>query len=312
MKYLKTTEVAELTGRPYNEILSLANTGVLPGYKTRRGRWRLKVEAVEEYFGIHITDPTLSGGKPASKTKSPKTDKQSCDGKLICGRTARKYLNCSKAEFENLVSQGLIQAYRDEDYRWKVSKESLLKYANRLHSSSDTRLIINENHYQEVIERICKAKSSIKIMTGDFKRFNLKPTKEQGKDYKDGTPFVKYLLGKAVDGVSVQIICSKPSSFFMDEWKDYYQQMNKPELFDFKFCVRNHAKAIIIDDNYAYIGSANVTPAGLGQGLFTPGNFEAGIITENQDLVSSVNALFSEIWASKSCNNCHRADKCLE
>ena len=312
MKYLKTTEVAELTGRPYNEILSLANTGVLPGYKTRRGRWRLKVEAVEEYFGIHITDPALSCDKPASKTKSLKTDKQSYDGKLICGRTARKYLNCSKAEFENLVSQGLIKAYRDEDYRWKVSKESVLNYANRMHSSSDTRLIINETHYKEVIERICKAKSSIKIMTGDFKRFNLKPAKEQGKDYKDGTPFVKYLLGKAVEGVSVQIICSKPSSFFMDEWKDYYQQMNKPELFDFKFCLRNHAKAIIVDDNYAYIGSANVTPAGLGQGIFTPGNFEAGIITENQELVSSVNALFSEIWASKSCMNCHRADKCQE
>lgn len=27
------------------------------------------------------------------------------DDKLICGRTARKYLNCSKAEFEILVKQ---------------------------------------------------------------------------------------------------------------------------------------------------------------------------------------------------------------
>lgn len=40
------------------------------------------------------------------------------DDKKICGHTARKYLNCSKAEFESLVEQGLIQAYRDEYRRW--------------------------------------------------------------------------------------------------------------------------------------------------------------------------------------------------
>ena len=36
-KYINTTEVAELTGHPYNEILNLAKTGVLPSHKTRRG-----------------------------------------------------------------------------------------------------------------------------------------------------------------------------------------------------------------------------------------------------------------------------------
>ena len=88
-------------------------------------------------------------------------NKQDNNDKLICGRTARKYLNCSKAEFEILVNRGLIHAFRDEYSRWRVSKESVLNYAAKLHSSNETRLIINENHYQEVIERICAAKSSI-------------------------------------------------------------------------------------------------------------------------------------------------------
>ena len=43
------------------------------------------------------------------------------EDKLICGRTAREYLGCTKAEFESLVDHGLIQAYRDEYMRWKVS-----------------------------------------------------------------------------------------------------------------------------------------------------------------------------------------------
>ena len=83
--------------------------------------------------------------------------------------------------------------------------------------SSGTRLITNENHYKEVIQRVCEAKKSIKIMTADFKRFNLEPTGSQGEQYKDGTPFIKYLMAKAVQGVSVQIICSKPSNQFTQE-----------------------------------------------------------------------------------------------
>ena len=234
------------------------------------------------------------------------------EDKLICGRTARKYLGCTKAEFESLVDHGLIQAYRDEYMRWKVSKKSVIDYATKSQSSCVTRLITNEYHYRKVIERICAAKSSIKIMTANFKRFRLKPTKEQGQDYNDGTPFIKCLMEKAVQGVSVQIICSNPSPSFTEEWQEYYRQMGEPELFEYMFCDRNHAKLAIIDDKLAYVGSANVTPAGLGQGVFTPGNFEAGIITENQEVISSTKDFFTMIWDEKYCINCHRTEKCNE
>lgn len=56
-KYIGTTEAAELTGHPYEEILSLAKTGVLPCHRTRRGHYRLNVDAVERYFGIQINKP---------------------------------------------------------------------------------------------------------------------------------------------------------------------------------------------------------------------------------------------------------------
>jgi phosphatidylserine/phosphatidylglycerophosphate/cardiolipin synthase-like enzyme len=178
------------------------------------------------------------------------------------------------------------------------------------HTSGETRLVTNHIHYQEVLQRICTAKSSIKIMTANFKRFNLKPTDNQGDKYFDGTPFIKYLMAKAVLGVSVQIICSMPSLSFSNEWKEYYQQMMKPGLFDYQYCDRNHAKIFIIDDKLAYVGSANVTPAGVGQGIFTPGNIEAGLLTENPEIISSVKELFSMVWEGRFCKNCHRAEEC--
>ena len=232
--------------------------------------------------------------------------------KLISGLTARKYLNCSKGKFEKLVEQGVILAHRDGEMRWRVSKDSVLRYIRQRQATSGTRLITNNSHYEEVVERICSAKSSIRIMTANFKRFRLKPTNNQGKDYNDGTPFIERLMEKAVQGVSVQIVCSNPSESFTEEWQDYYRQMGEPELFEYMFCDRNHAKLAIIDDKLAYVGSANVTPAGLGQGVFTPGNFEAGIITENQEVISSIKDFFTMIWDEKYCINCHRTEKCNE
>ena len=308
-KYIKTVELAQLTGRPYNEILSLVNTGVLPGYKTHRGRWLINIDAVEKYFDIQIDIPTERQEKSKSAEKPTKDSMRDNDEKLICGHTARKYLKCSKAEFESLVEQGVIQAHRDEYMRWKVSKKSVLDYAKRLQLTSGTRLITNENHYREIVERICAAESSIRMMTANFKRFRLKPTNSQGQDYNDGTPFVKAIMDKALEGVHVQVVCLRPSPTFQEEWREYYRQLN-PELFEWKFCERNHAKAVIVDDRLAYVGSANVTPAGLGQGIFTPGNFEAGILTENPEIVSSVKALFSMIWDGGCCTDCHRAGQC--
>lgn len=220
------------------------------------------------------------------------------DDKQISGYTARKYLNCSKEEFERLVEQGIIQAYRDEYLRWKVSKKSVLDYISRSKSSGSTRLVINDSHYDEVVKRICNAKSSIKILTANFKRFRLKPTAKQGVYYNDGTPFIEYLMNKAVHGVAVQIICSNPSDSFTKEWQEYYQQMGNPDLFEYKFSDRNHAKVYIIDDEIAYIGSANVTKAGIRQ--LTPGNYEAGILTDDPELVSSVKEFFFTIWDANS------------
>ena len=125
IKYLNTPDVAKRTGRPYNEILELVKSGVLPSHKTHSGHYRLNVDAVEAYFGIQIN-------KPEEEDKSPV-------------KTAPK----------------------------PALKQNFNAHQSKVVSNGKTRLITNENHYEEVIQRICSAKKSVKIMTANFERFKV-------------------------------------------------------------------------------------------------------------------------------------------
>ena len=236
----------------------------------------------------------------------------------LTGRTTSEVLDLAKT--------GVLPAHKTRRGHWRYNVEAIEKYFDvvvnkpiedvdkpvpqtKPQPSIGTRLITNKEHYQEVIERICKAKSSIKIMTGDFNRFRLKPTAKQGKHYKDGTPFISYLIDKARQGVPVQIILSDPTKNVKEELDEYFQQLNSYS-FETRNCIRNHAKVMIIDDKIAYIGSANMTKAGLGQ--YKQGNFEAGILTDDPAMISSAKELFSMIWNGDRCEDCYRAKSCIE
>ena len=118
-------------------------------------------------------------------------------------------------------------------------------------------------------------------------------------------------MEKTGKGIAVQIICSRPSKSFKEEYDALYEKI-KPKNFRIYFCERNHSKVVIVDNKVAYVGSANVTPAGLAQGIMSPGNFEVGILTENHQLNSQLNTLFSKIMNGDYCYNCHLANKCVE
>jgi len=171
-----------------------------------------------------------------------------------------------------------------------------------------TKLISDNEHYYEVIERIAEAKSSIQIATANFKKFRM--ISKRSKKYTDGTPFVKTLVIKAAKGVKVDVICSLPSDNLMEDWLLYLKANDYPKQFRARFCERNHSKLVIIDKKIAYIGSANITGAGLGQGTYTAGNFETGILTDDPTLVRNAVERFEWIWSKDRCAGCHRKGDC--
>jgi phosphatidylserine/phosphatidylglycerophosphate/cardiolipin synthase-like enzyme len=77
-----------------------------------------------------------------------------------------------------------------------------------------------------------------------------------------------------------------------------------------KVCPRVHFKAIIVDGAHLYLGSANLTGAGLGAKGDARRNFEMGFWTSDGGLIDAVSARFSAVWQGESCAGCDLVELC--
>ena len=66
----------------------------------------------------------------------------------------------------------------------------------------------------------------------------------------------------------------------------------------------------MFDLKTAYIGSANLTGAGLGMKGENTRNFEAGILTSDKELVKATIDQFDTVWMGSFCKNCRRKEFC--
>ena len=77
-------------------------------------------------------------------------------------------------------------------------------------------------------------------------------------------------------------------------------------------CPRVHFKLIIIDSTIAYVGSANLTGAGMGMKSPRKRNFEAGILTDDPEMLDAAIEQFDNVWIGKFCKECGRREYCSD
>jgi len=107
-------------------------------------------------------------------------------------------------------------------------------------------------------------------------------------------------------GVEVRILHSGvPSGPFLEDLKAV-----RPHAFEMRRCPRTHFKAAIVDGQRLYLGSANLTGAGLGAKSAERRNFEVGLVTDDAALVDTVADLFEAIWSGALCDACDRRPYC--
>ena len=161
--------------------------------------------------------------------------------------------------------------------------------------------IADIDHYNVVMEKIMGATTLLWIGTADIKDLYI-------KSGLNTQPFLS-VLAKLIDkGVEVRLIHAKePGQAFRDDFDKLPILRNMLERV---LCPRVHFKIIIIDGKMAYIGSANLTGAGIGMKSNKRRNFEAGVFTDDFTLVDSAMEQFDSIWRGDHCRNCGRKEFC--
>ena len=162
---------------------------------------------------------------------------------------------------------------------------------------SYTRYIQNEAHFKEVLAKASKVKESLWIGTADIKDL-----------YVGDVPFLGVLAELIKKGIDVRLIHAKePGPIFREEFDRYPVLIKKLQR---QLCPRVHFKMVIFDYREAYIGSANLTGAGIGAKGANKRNFEAGILTDEFELVDAACEQFDGVWTGKQCKQCLRKEMC--
>ncbi len=185
--------------------------------------------------------------------------------------------------------------------------------------------ISNSDHYKEVLSRVQSVKHTLWIGTADIKDLYVEVGKEKNvsskreqkehalsAEWEKGRaklkPFLALIAQLIRRGVEVRLIHAKePGPNFREDFDKY------PVLYDRLervLCPRVHFKMLVFDCKEVYIGSANLTGAGIGMKVETTRNFEAGILTDDPEIVEQAMNQFDEVWIGKHCKSCKRRDFC--
>jgi phosphatidylserine/phosphatidylglycerophosphate/cardiolipin synthase-like enzyme len=166
-------------------------------------------------------------------------------------------------------------------------------------------LVIDAQHHRRVVlDGILKSTVSLDIATADFKAM-LVPQAGRGASSR-AVSIVEIFRRLASRGVEIRLLhAGTPSAPALHELKRAL-----PSNLTIRRCPRLHAKTVIVDSRTMYLGSANLTGAGLGAKADGKRNFELGIWTESATLIDAVMEQFNTLWEGRRCQSCRRKDVC--
>ena len=165
------------------------------------------------------------------------------------------------------------------------------------------KFISDIEHYDIVLNLAAQARRSLWIGTADIKGlYVIRNTVKK--------PFLAILSDLICKGIEVRLIHTKePGEAFCQDFDKYPLLSRHLERV---LCPRVHFKIIIIDSVLCYIGSANLTGAGMGMKSSLRRNFEAGILTDKATVLQPVIEKFDKVWRGSECLKCQRRRSCSE
>jgi phosphatidylserine/phosphatidylglycerophosphate/cardiolipin synthase-like enzyme len=172
-------------------------------------------------------------------------------------------------------------------------------------------LILDSAHYERVTLAIARAKVSVWISTANVKQLLVQaPVGTRDRARGKYVPIADTFQSLADRGVQVRLLhAAQPSRPFREELARRAARLVRPG-FEMRACPRVHLKMIAIDGALLYLGSANLTGAGLGAKSEGRRNFEMGVLTDDEWLLDQAQARFDRIWRGLECAGCRMRSKC--
>jgi len=175
-------------------------------------------------------------------------------------------------------------------------------------------LIAGRGHYERVIRAVLHAHTSVWIATANVKELMVEdgraaPGRRRNLRRPSYGSVLAGLDELAARGVELRLLHAEiPSRPFRAELA------NHPRLvaggLALRRCPRVHLKAVIVDGELLYLGSANWTGAGLGAKGSGRRNFELGIVTDDAPLLDQVQSIYEQIWSGGECSACKLREVC--
>ena len=130
------------------------------------------------------------------------------------------------------------------------------------------KFVTDREIYDEVVcGAIPKARRLLWLATADLKDLHVH---KQGKM----VPFLEILSDLATKNVEIRLLHAKePGPVFRRDF-DRYRNLSKG--LERMLCPRVHLKCAVVDGEFAYAGSANLTGAGVGAKSFAAAQFRIG------------------------------------
>jgi phosphatidylserine/phosphatidylglycerophosphate/cardiolipin synthase-like enzyme len=176
--------------------------------------------------------------------------------------------------------------------------------------TDDTRidLVVDYDHYTRVTRGLVEgARVELWIATANVKSvFVEAPVGTRARARGRYVSLVETLAALARRGVDVRILhASTPSGPFRAELA-----RQASAGIAMRQCPRVHMKMIARDGAELYLGSANLTGAGLGAKGDKRRNFELGVVTSSARLLEAAQARFDAIWRGRECASCAMRREC--
>ncbi len=166
----------------------------------------------------------------------------------------------------------------------------------------DARFLVNAEIHREVVTPMLSAKRSLWIASANLKDMHV----ASGRGFRSVLVSFRAMARK---GVEIRVLhAAVPSESYLHSLKE--EGLVGVPRFTMRRCPRVHMKCVIVDGEWCFLGSPNLTGAGMGAKSDTRRNFEIGILSRDAELRRGVERTFLDVWEGRACKPCGRKRSC--